>query len=393
MFSYNFLDDIFYTDNYKTVTGRTLYSEVTEGTFKTVPQYSLEAYATCLKHTYTLQMQNNMLVPVYTNRLALGALYNMLKQDVDNDYVIIVERFIINDSAGIENMIEYYSGAELRCIANSKENMEMCLSIRKRLQGYRFPIEIKVMHLINLSKAKGTKKLYLPNLNMVLYTDEISVRDTHPLKHYVGDVVAKKLLSPSGAYQIVIKIIDNDNPDKIYYTKIFGEVCRIQSKTNLLESNSVKIVRLLDNLEIENKIIRDFEELKDHGIYNSKTECEHSTNIDKILEMKKIELSIEKLDMDKTKNLLEHSHNLKKIELENRKIKFEDNKLKVEYVKLDNDILKMAVELKVMTIKLTQAMNGSSNNSLSSTLSNSKNILEIGNGALKLVGSTINLLV
>lgn len=386
MVSYNDKDDVVFTDNYITaISGRTIYSELTEGVYLNIPQYSLEAYATNARNDYTIQMQNNMLLPICSHPDALRAIHKHLKRDIDNDYIAIVERYIINNTNDMEGLINYYTTMSLKCVANTKENSETSYSIRKRLYANKLPIEIKILHLVDFSKVHGAKKVYLPNLNMVVYNGTLNTsRDMHPLEFTIGDI-APKLNNPDGVNQTLIKIVDNQHPEKIYYSKVFGNVTRIQSVPNKLEDSCIKIIRLIDNIEIEKKVIKGLDKLKDFGIYDSFIECEDDCSIERKLEFKKLELSLEKIEMERSKNLLEHNVTLKKYRLE-------ENKIKIEYVKLDNDLLKMAAELRLTGLKIRTSDLTTKTAKTTNTINNTNSILGIGGNLLKLVSSTINLL-
>lgn len=386
MISYNDKDDVFYTDNFTTsISGRTIYSELTEGVYLNIPQYSLEAYATNARNDYTIQMQNNMLLPICSHPDAIRAIHKHLKRDVDNDYVFIIERYIITNHTDMEGLINYYTTMALKCVANTASNSETSYSIRKRLYANKLPIEIKILHLIDFSKVHGAKKVYLPNLNMVVYNGPLnSNRDMHPLEFSIGDIVPK-FNNPDGVHQTILKIVDNQHPEKIYYSKVYGNVVRIQSVPNKLEDSCIKIIRLVDNMEVEKKIIKGLSKLKDFGIYDSFMECEDDCSIERKLEFKKIELSLEKIDMERTKNVLEHNVNLKKFRLE-------ENKIKIEYIKLDNDLLKMAAELRMVGLKLKLSDISTKSNNTTNKINNTNSILNIGGNLLKLVSTTINLL-
>lgn len=386
MFSYNDKDDVFFTDNFTTtISGRTIYSELTDGVYLNIPQYSLEAYATNARNDYTIQMQNNMLLPICTHPDAIRAIHKYLKRDIDNDYVFIIERYMINNTSDIESLINYYTSMSLKCVANTADNSNTSYSIRKRLYANKLPIEVKILHLVDFSKVQGARKIYLPNLNMVVYKGAPNPkRDIHPIEFSIGDIVPK-LHNPDGVNQTLIKIIDNQHPEKVYYSKLFGNIVRIQSVPNKLEDNCIKIIRLLDNTEVDKQIIKGLDKIKDYGIYESLIECENSCNMDKVLEFKKIELSLEKLEIERRKNLMDHNINIKKFKLE-------ENKIKVEYVKLDNDILKMAAELRMASVKLQHNDITCKANNTSNKIKNTDGILGIGGNLLKLVSTTINLL-
>lgn len=50
--------------------------------------------------------------------------------------------------------VEYYSTGNLRGIANTRQNADLCRKIRSKLQKGSYPIEAKIMHVIDLSKLK-----------------------------------------------------------------------------------------------------------------------------------------------------------------------------------------------------------------------------------------------
>ena len=383
--SYNFKDDVLYVRNVtEPRTNKTIYSKIVQDSWNK-PQYSLEAYSTSNKHNIKLQYPNNFVVPVYHNRLAISTLNTMLNKDPENDYVIIIERYVINSNADASNLLDYYSTGNLRGIANTKENADICKHIREQIKNDRYPIETEIMHLVDLSKLKGLKSVYLPNLNLQMYIGDMSRKDVHPLKHYVGDYAPKSAIKQEGIVQAIFRIVDNSNPGKMYFTKMFGEVYSIQSVENRMERDNVKIAIISDDIEIENKSIRGLDKLKENGIYSSLVECENGDNIDKIIEVKKLELELEKISLARHKNALDHSSNLQKHILESNKIKF-------EYVKLETDTFKNIVDLKNINYKIKELNNASrlskeakKNIAPNPIITNTKGILDIAIGGLKFV--------
>lgn len=395
MFSYNFKDDVIYMDDVSNTSNRnnaynrkTLYSELTKDIQGNIPQYSLEAYNTSNRYNLKLQYPNNFVVPMYHNHLAISALGNMLNKDTEKDYAVIIERFIINTSLDAANLLEYYSTGNLRGIANTKENADMCRYIRSRIMIDSYPIEIKVMHLIDLSKLKGLKSVYLPNLNLQLHIGDMSRSDVHPLKHYIGDYAPKSAIKQKGIVQAIFRIVDNSNPGKTYYTKMFGEVYAVKSVEARMERDSIKITLLSDDLEIDSKVIYNLSNMSKIGFYTSKVECENSDSIDKVIEIKKLELEFEKLNTSRHKNILEHSSFIQKHKLEMSRIKF-------EYSKLEVDTFKNLVDLKNISYKIKELNSNKENNKKNNTpnanIANAKGVIDIATGGLKLFLSVVNL--
>ena len=391
--SYNFKDDIFYVHQIQTVSRFTdVHLELTKDMQGNRPQYSMEAYSTSNRYNLKLQYPNNFVVPLYHNHLGITVLDSMLNKNPENDYAVIVETFTINTSLDAANLLDYYSTGNLRGIANTKQNADMCRLIRSKIQKGIYPIEAKIMHIIDLSKLKGLKSVYLPNLNLQLYISDMTRLDVHPLKHYVGDYAPKSAIKQDGVMKAMFRIVDNHNPGKVYYTKMFGEVYRINSISSLVERDSVRITIMADDLEIENKIIHNLHNLKEIGIYSSLIECENSDSLDNIIEVKKLELKLEEMHLSRSKATIEHNTSVQKHLLETSKIKF-------EYSKLETETFKNLVDLKVINFKikelnLTKKMEKELNKKTStpnSKITNTKGIIDIATGGLKLILNVIDL--
>lgn len=79
-------------------------------------------------------------------------------------------------------------------------------------------------------------------------------------KHYIGDYAPKDAIKQEGIIQATFRIVDNHNPGRMYYTKLFGEVYHIQSVSTLMERDNVKLIIKAGDLELR----------KENNIWNRK---------------------------------------------------------------------------------------------------------------------------
>ena len=100
-------------------------------------------------------------------------------------------------------------------------------------------------------------------------------------------------------YQYYFKIINNEEINRYYYIRVFNQVLEIESTPSLdgTEKSCVKIASFQEQRQID-KVIKEGlsdENLKELGIYKSRAEAEAVHDITKIIESKKIDLELNRL--------------------------------------------------------------------------------------------------
>lgn len=115
-------------------------------------------------------------------------------------------------------------------------------------------------------------------------------------------------------------------------------------------------------------------------------------SLDKIIEVKKLELKLEEMHLSRSKAAIEHNTSVQKHLLETSKIQF-------EYSKLETETFKNLVELKIISYKikdlnLTKKMEKELTKKTStpnSKITNTKGVIDIATGGLKLILNIIDL--
>ena len=99
-------------------------------------QYSLVSYTNDSRCGYTLQFQNNVMVPVYLHNTMSLPLYNFKGiKDLQDKVVLIIESFTISDTMQLKNIMEYYKNTPLHMSDNEEENIISTHDILRKLSS------------------------------------------------------------------------------------------------------------------------------------------------------------------------------------------------------------------------------------------------------------------
>lgn len=345
---YNNKDSIMWLDKFKDdATRKTMYSEISDLNYAS-PQYSIEAYSTDNRANYSIQLQNNMLLPIYGNAMASRYLRKYLntkekgkEKNYDGRYLIIVEKHLIKDSF-IHNIYKnYYHSIMSKCTANTKENCDINAEVKDRVSKGKFPIEIKILHLIDIDVAfNNSKATYLPDLNMMIYNSNFEINHEHPIgrEFNVGDRLPAFISKDRGMTQLNISVVDKKNKNKTYYTKILGETVDLKSTDSIHKEEGIILEEYSEGLETRRLKIN-IEDIRDYGIYPTRTECNNSESIDKVIELKKTELELDKLRFGSKKMSIEFNMFSKKCTMDISRNNIDITKMNIEIVKLRKDLL------------------------------------------------------
>lgn len=345
---YNHKDSIMWLDKFKDdSTRKTMYSEISDLNYAS-PQYSIEAYSTDNRANYSIQLQNNILLPIYSNAMASKYLRKYLdtkersKEKVhDGKYLIIIEKHLIKDNFIYGIYKNYYHSIMSKCTANTKENCDINADVKERISKGKFPIEIKILHLVDIDIAfKNSKATYLPDLNMMIYNSNFEINHEHPIgrEFNVGDRLPAFVSKDRGITQLNISVVDKKNKNKTYYTKILGETVDLRSTDSIHKEEGIILEEYSEGLETRRLKIN-IEDIRDYGIYPTRTECNNSESIDKVIELKKTELELDKLRFGSKKMSIEFNMFSKKCTMDISRNNIDITKMNIDIVKLRKDLL------------------------------------------------------
>lgn len=329
-------------------------------------QYKILAYTNDSKCNYTLQFQNNVMVPVYLHNTMSLPLYAFKGiKDLQEKVVLIIESFTINDTMQLKNIMEYYKNTPLHMSDNEEENLISTQDILKKLSGERFPAVMRVMHLVNLDIQKHSRRIYVPNLNLVIYKggNDLKYAGEHPKAKYITNdlnVIPKNSREDINLYQYYFKIINNEEINRKYYIRVFNQVLEIESTPSLdgTEKSCVKIASFQEQRQID-KVIKEGlsdENLKELGIYKSRAEAEAVHDITKIIESKKIDLELNRLQNSNTDALFKSKAMKDSMELAIRRNKLDGKKIELEFEKLDLDRSKLILDKERLELEFNKVL-------------------------------------
>lgn len=339
---------------------RNLWSELSKDR-RDHEQYKLIAYTNDWTNKYSIQFQNNMMVPVYFHRtmgLHLSGFRHL--ENIDDPTVMFVETFTITDSMQLKELMEYYNNTPLIISDDIEENIIAQQDMIQMLSRESFPAIIRIAHMVKLNNYKHERRIYVPNLNVVLYKTgkDLKYAGEHPRSRESRNgfnVSPRHSREDRNLYQHFFKIINNEEPGRKYYIRMFNRVVEIESSPSMMatENSCVKMAYFQETRLIEEKIIQGLEEesLKQLGIYKTRVEAENIHDINKILEKAKIELEMNKLNLNGNDMILKAAMiknnantNIKKLELEDKKLDLEFSKLDLDKSKLILDKEKLELE-------------------------------------------------
>ncbi len=336
-------------------------------------QYKILAYTNDSKCNYTLQFQNNVMVPVYLHNTMSLPLYAFKRiKDLQDKVVLIIESFTINDTMQLKNIMEYYKNTPLHMSDNEEENIISTHDILRKLSSESFPAVMRVMHLINLDVQKHNRRIYVPNLNVVIYKggNDLKYAGEHPKAKYITNdlnVIPKNSREDINLYQYYFKIINNEEINRKYYIRVFNQVLEIESTPSLdgTEKSCVKIASFQEQRQID-KVIKEGlsdENLKELGIYKSRAEAEAVHDITKIIESKKIDLELNRLQNSNTDALFKSKAMkdsmelaLRRNQLDGKKIELDGKKVELEYEKLDLDRSKLILDKERLELEFNKVL-------------------------------------
>ena len=329
-------------------------------------QYKILAYTNDSKCNYTLQFQNNVMVPVYLHNTMSLPLYAFKGiKDLQEKVVLIIESFTINDTMQLKNIMEYYKNTPLHMSDNEEENLISTQDILKKLSSERFPAVMRVMHLVNLDIQKHSRRIYVPNLNLVIYKggNDLKYAGEHPKAKYITNdlnVIPKNSREDINLYQYYFKIINNEEINRKYYIRVFNQVLEIESTPSLdgTEKSCVKIASFQEQRQID-KVIKEGlsdENLKELGIYKSRAEAEAVHDITKIIESKKIDLELNRLQNSNTDALFKSRAMKDSMELAIRRNKLDGKKIELEFEKLDLDRSKLILDKERLELEFNKVL-------------------------------------
>ena len=329
-------------------------------------QYALVSYTNDSKCSYTLQFQNNVMVPVYLhNTMSLPLYAFKVIKDLQEKVVLIIETFVINDMMQLRNLIEYYKNTPLHMSDNEEENLISTQDILRKLSAEKFPVVMRVMHLINLDLQKHNRRIYVPNLNLVIYKggNDLKYAGEHPKAKYITNdlnVIPKNSKEDINLYQYYFKIINNEEINRKYYIRVFNQVLEIESTPSLdgIEKSCVKIASFQEQRQID-KVIKEGlsdENLKELGIYKSRAEAEAVHDITKIIESKKIDLELNKLQNSNTDALFKSRAMKDSMELAIRRNQLDGKKIDLEFEKLDLDRSKLILDKERLELEFNKVL-------------------------------------
>ena len=329
-------------------------------------QYTLVSYTNDSRCSYSLQFQNNIMVPVYLHNTMSLPLYAFKGiKDLQEKVVLIIETFTINDTMQLRNLIEYYKNTPLHMSDNEEENLISTQDILRKLSAEKFPVEMRVMHLVNLDLQKHNRRIYVPNLNLVIYKggNDLKYAGEHPKAKYITNdlnVIPKNSKEDINLYQYYFKIINNEEINRKYYIRVFNQVLEIESTPSLdgIEKSCVKIASFQEQRQID-KVIKEGlsdENLKELGIYKSRAEAEAVHDITKIIESKKIDLELNKLQNSNTDALFKSRAMKDSMELAIRRNKLDGRKIDLEFEKLDLDRSKLILDKERLELEFNKVL-------------------------------------
>jgi len=339
--------------NFDKPASRNLWNEITRDR-REYEQYKLIAYTNDSTCRYTMQFQNNMMVPVYwhnTLGLHLEAFRHL--DDLREPVVMFVESFTISDGMQLKELIEYYKNTPVLISDSAQENIIAGQDMITMLAGEAFPAVIRVSHVVKLSNYTKDRRIYIPSLNVVLYKTgkDLKYAGEHPRSRedsFANSLRGKVSLCDRNLYEYAFKIINNEEPGRKYYVKVFNRVLEIESTPSMMatENSCIKMASLQENRVIE-EIVKEGltdENLKSLDIYKTRIEAENAYDFNKLMEKAKIDLELSKINLSSSDMILKANSLKNNYEHSTKKIKLDNKKLDLEFKKLDIDMTKLILD-------------------------------------------------
>ena len=342
---------------------RNLWNEISNGR-RDHEQYKMIAYTNDMSCRYSIQFQNNMMVPVYLHN-SLGLHLSGFRQveDLSDPVVMFVETYTISDSMQLKDLVEYYKNTPLLISDSKEENIVAGQDMITMLSRDSFPAIIRVSHIVKLNNYKHERRIYVPSLNVMLYKTGKDLRyaGEHPRASEITnrfDVSPKNSLGDRNLYQHFFKIINNEEPGRKYYLKLFNRVVEIESTPSMLavENSCIKMAYFQEKRLIEEVIKEGLsdENLKAMGIYKTRIEAENTHDINKIIEKVKLDIELSKLNLNSSDMVLKASLSKNSLETGRKKLDLESRKLDLEFDKLEIDKSKLVLDKEKLELEFNK---------------------------------------
>lgn len=327
--------------------------------------YKLIAYTNDRQHSnYTIQFQNNIMLPVYWYT-GLGFKLNEFGyiNDIAEPVILFVESYTINDGMQLKELSEYYRNTELSVSDVPSENVIALQDAISSLSKGAFPAVIRIAHIVKLNNYKHERRIYVPALNLMIYKSGKDLRyaGDHPRSKEANnkfDVSAKNSLGDRNLYQHYFKIVNNEEPGRKYYFRLFNRVIEIESTPSMLaiENSCIKMAYYQEQRLIEEVIKEGLSDdnLKSMGIYKTRLEAENAYDINKLIEAKKIDLELNKINLSSNDMVFKAEMMKNSMYTSNRKLHMENKKLDLEFDKLEIDRSKLILDKEKLELEFNK---------------------------------------
>ena len=363
---YDYIDTCYYLRSPKLIRDgkRTLLEELSTVERNDVEQYGILAYTNDYNNRYVFQTSSNMMMPVYFNMAITLPLKNYLKIGYEDPVVIFIESFRVNDAMQLKDLIGYYKNTPMHISTDPGDNILAAQDMMTILSKSEFPAVIKVLHVIKTDRIKDKRRVHIPILNLMLYKNGADIRyagDHIFARNKIAEIGAtpKTSLADKGLYQHLIRIINNEEPGRKYYTTIFNKVVEIESTPSMSgkENSCIKIAYYVEDRTIE-QIASDNirkETLRERGIFLTKMEAEENRTLEEQLAKIKLDIELEKVSLARETNLIKtvamrqnSAISTMKFEIDKSRLVLDKEKLILERDKLEVEYDKLIKEIKLL---------------------------------------------
>lgn len=276
----------------------------------------------------------------------------------------------------INSIYKFYSGME----SNIEEHILKHVrgkSSKELLSTYSNGIcEVRLIHFIPASKIEENGYLYDNTTDTVYCKNAVTKEIIHPFsKHILNKVEVESYVS-SEPNKVLIDVIDNI-ASKIFYVNVAGAVYTIYSKVDRNKQDGIYFKTNISHATHKNLFI-EFDKASEHGIYSTREEAISNSNVDKVIETRKLTNAMKQLEVTdkeltnknseleyKNKELefkykeleTKNSELINKISILELELKINTGKKELEITKNSNDIMKLKIEAKMLTLKTKLELN------------------------------------
>lgn len=362
---YNYPDTCYYLRNARLIRDgkKTLLEDLTSEK-NDMEQYSILAYSNDYNNRYVFQTSSNMMLPVYFNQTITLPLKNHLKIGYDDPVVIFIESFRVNDAMQLKDLIGYYKNTPMHISTDPEDNILAAQDMLTLLSRSEFPAVIKVLHVVKLDRIKDKRRVHIPILNLMLYKNGADIR-------FAGDHIGarnkiaglgvnpKQSAYDKGLYQHLIRIVNNEEPGRRYYTTIFNKIVEIESTPSISgkDNSCIKMAYYVEDKTIEEIASDNIEKetLRSHGIFLTKMEAEANRTLEEEIAKIKLNLELEKITLARETNVIKTmaiknnaTLSTMKFEIDKSKLIFDKEKLMLDRDKLELEYDKLLKEIKLL---------------------------------------------